>query len=1152
MSAPNTSQLVPETAPRTGQSRIAPELKDSLSPADSLFSGGGELGLRMRDTDWSSTALGPVKDWPQSLRTCVRIILTSRQPMFVWWGDDLINLYNDAYKAIVGGKHPEALGQPARAVWSEIWDQVGPRAESAMRSNEGTYDESLRLIMERYGYREETYYTFSYSPVHNDRGGTGGIICANTDDTLRIIGERRVALLRELASRTSEARTWQEACRLSALALATDPQDLCFALVYVLNEGRVALELSSSYGIEENHPAAAGLLSLDALGAWPVRRAIDIHETQLVRDLDEIFPAVRSDVWGVPIKTAAVLPLTPSGSAGRAGVVIVGLNPYRLVSDEYLGFLNLVAGQISASIANAEAYEQERERAEVLARLDRAKTIFFSNISHEFRTPLTLMLGPLEELLNSQRTALSNEVRQEVETVHRNGLRLLKLVNTLLDFSRIEAGRIQATYRPVNLSDRTQELASVFRSAMERAGLVYEVDCAPLPQPVYVDLEMWERIVLNLLSNAFKFTLSGSVRVSLRPVDGAARFSIVDSGIGIPEAELPRIFERFHRIEGAPGRTHEGTGIGLALVDELVRLHGGTVQVESRLGHGTSFTVSIPFGVAHLTPDRVSQDSGTRDSTIAAAPYVQEALRWLPGESTSEEAFLKILESDDAGSPLGPHHAAAGQRGRVLLVDDNRDMREYVERLLSRHYDVVAACDGNEGLAAVRAHPPDLVLTDIMMPKLDGYGFLCELRADPSTSGIPVILLSARAGDEAQSEGLEAGADDYLVKPFTARELMARVGAHVSMHRMRLELMRQERDLRMKAEAAERRYRTILESISEGFIFVNRSWRIEYANEQWSNLGNVELADAIGNDLWKMFPGLDESVFGHSYRSAMETQTATQVEEFYGPLNRWFRANIYPSTEGLSIFLQDVTERRIHQDRLVLSEKLAATGRLAATIAHEINNPLESVLNLIYLARTSQGHTARIQDILATAEKEVTRVSHIARHTLGFYRDSSVPVIVDLTSLVEEVLAVYESRLRAIEIEVRKDFTVLPPVETLRGEMHQVFSNLFSNAMDAMRDGGTLSIRLRAVEENGRNGIDVRVEDNGIGIPPENRDRLFEAFFTTKKNSGTGLGLWVVKEFVESWGGRIDVTSCIDAQSHGTAFHLFVPLVAVSASPRRK
>lgn len=1151
MNSHHSGQSIRGTAEITTQTNDKAELLDFLSPAG-LFSGGGELGARMRQMNWSSTPLGPVEEWPQSLRTCVRIILTSRQPMFVWWGDDLINLYNDAYKAIVGGKHPQALGRPAGLVWRELWDQVGPRAESAMRSNEGTYDESLLLIMERYGYREETYYTFSYSPVPNDRGGTGGIICANTDDTQRIIGERRVALLSELTSRTADARNWRESCRLSALGLGSDPRDICFALIYVLNEARSELELASTLRMGKDHPAAPAVLPLDGSAVWPVEMAINSHEIQLVKDLDQVFPGLPSGAWDTSPKTAAVLPLSPSGTKGRAGVLIIGLNPYRLVSDDDIGFLKLIAGQISAGLANAEAYEQERQRAEALAKLDRAKTIFFSNISHEFRTPLTLMLGPLEDLLDNRREMqLPPEALEEVGTVHRNGLRLLKLVNTLLDFSRIEAGRIQATYRPVDLASRTAELASVFRSAMERAGLTYRIQCELLPEAVYVDLEMWEKIVLNLLSNAFKFTLKGGVELSLSAEDGHAKLSVVDTGTGIPEAELPRIFERFHRIEGAPGRTHEGTGIGLALVDELVRLHGGLVQVESRMGHGTTFHISIPFGAAHLPPERVSEDFSVSDSTIGAAPFVQEALRWLPGESSSEEPLLRDLANEDLGLGTDQPQISQEERARVLLVDDNRDMREYVERLLSRRYQVTAAGDGEEALASALANPPDLILTDIMMPRLDGFGLLRKLRSYPATSAVPVIMLSARAGEEAESEGLEAGADDYLVKPFTARELMARAGAHISMFRMRLELMRVEHELRLKAEAAEKQYRSILESISEGFLFVDRNWRIQYANEQWAVLAGMKLSEAIGRNLWVTFPGLEESVFGRSYHEAMETLKVTRAEEHYAPLNRWFHVNIYPSSEGISIFAQDVTERRIHQQRLMLTEKLAATGRLAATIAHEINNPLESVLNLIYLARTSRNHADRVQEFLITAEKEVTRVSHIARHTLGFYRETSVASQVDLPALLEEVLTVYDSRLRAVGIEVRRDFTIVPAIETLRGEMHQVFSNLVSNAIDAMRDGGTLRIALREAEENGRAGIGVQIEDDGMGIPAENLPRLFEPFFTTKPNAGTGLGLWVVKQFVDSWGGHIEVASSIEPHSHGTRFNLFVPLKAVSQSLRQ-
>jgi len=1118
-----------------------------------FFFAGGEVGGLVRDFNWSATPLGDPENWPQSLKTIVRVMLTSRFAMWMGWGPDLTFLYNDAYaRMTLGKKHPWALGRPSSEVWAEIWGDIGPRIQRVLDTGEATWDEALLLFLERSGYREETYHTFSYSPLYGDDGRVAGNLCVVSEETEREIGERRLTTLRALASALSTTSTEQDVMAAIERSLSTNTKDLPFTLTYLFNHENQA-RLGCVTGIEWNHPAAVAVIALpDNHEHWSLEELVARNAPVRVNDLASMVGALPTGSWDESARDALLVPIASQTQEKPAGVFIAALNPYRQLDANYQGFLELIAGQISGSLANARAYEQERKRAESLAELDRAKTTFFSNISHEFRTPLTLMLGPIGNLLEDQGAAeFAPAVRQEVETVQRNGMRLLKLVNTLLDFSRLEAGRIQATYRPVNLAIRTAELASVFQSAMERAGLFYRVNCESLPEPVYVDVEMWERIVLNLLSNAFKFTLTGGVEVTLRASEGHAELSVVDTGTGIPEAELPRIFERFHRIEGAPGRTHEGTGIGLALVDELVRLHGGVVRVESRLNSGTSFRVLIPFGITHLPPERVTHDSGRYDSVVGAAPYVQEALRWLPDGSGEEETFLKNLEDDPLDSDADQSTLLPEMRASVLLVDDNRDMREYLERLLKRRYRVISASNGMEALVAVRADPPDLVLTDIMMPELNGFEFLRALRSDSATATIPVILLSARAGDEAESEGLEAGADDYLVKPFTARELMARVGSHISMYRLRLELMRKEQDLRLKAEAAEHKYRSILESISEGFLLVDRNWCVGYANEQWAAQGGLKQSEAIGKLLWDLFPELSESVFGQSYRQAMETRQVVRTEEFYKPLNRWFHVNIYPSSEGISIFVQDVTERRLHQDRLMLSEKLAATGRLAATIAHEINNPLESVLNLIYLARTSRDLSERIRELLMTAEKEVTRVSHIARHTLGFYRDTSAPSQIDMPALVEEVLTVYDSRLRAGGIKVRKDFTALPAVEALRGEMHQVFSNLFSNAIDAMREGGTLTISLREEKENANLGIRIRVEDTGVGIPAENLDRLFEAFFTTKPSAGTGLGLWVVKQFVEAWGGRIEVTSSVEPETHGTAFNLVVPVLAVSQSSRK-
>jgi PAS domain S-box-containing protein len=1113
-----------------------------------VFAGGGETGALMGGMDWSRTPLGPVEQWPQSLRTVVRIVLTSRYAMWMGWGPELTFLYNDAYaRMTLGKKHPWALGRPVREVWREIWSDLSPRIDSVLRDGVATWDEGLLLFLERSGFREETYHTFSYSPLSGDDGRVIGMLCVVTEETERVIGERRLRFLRLLASALSGAIAEADVLAAIESSLSQNLKDLPFTLTYLFEEGRA--RLASSSGIAAGHAAAPRNIAVDAADAvWPVADLLASKQAVTVEDLEQRFGELPSGAWDKAPARAVLVPLQRQGQETAAGFFIAGLNPYRSLDAGYAGFVDLVAGQIAAGLANARAYEQERRRAESLAELDRAKTIFFSNVSHEFRTPLTLMLGPLEDMLNERRGTLPAADYQEVETVHRNGLRLLKLVNALLDFSRIEAGRIQAAYRPVDLCARTAELASVFEPAMDRAGLRYKVACEPLPEPVWVDVEMWEKIVLNLLSNAFKFTLDGEVDLSLRPVDGMAELAVHDSGTGIPESELPRIFERFHRIEGATGRTHEGTGIGLALVDELVRLHGGNIGVESRLGEGTTFRVRVPFGTAHLPAERMEAKAGPQEKTLGAAPFVQEVLRWLPGEAQTEEAMVKELAATDlAGMETGA--GDGGARGRVLLADDNRDMREYVQRLVGRRFSVTAVADGEAALEAAVENPPDLVLTDVMMPRMDGFELLRALRANEKTAAIPVILLSARAGEEAESGGLEAGADDYLVKPFTARELMARVASHVGMHQLRRELTAREHELRTKAEEAEQQVRAILESISEAFIYVDRNWRILYANEQVASLRGVDLAEMMDRRLWDVFPQMEASPFGQAFHEAMERKAIRRVEDYYAPLGRWIHANAYPAPDGLSVFAQDVTERRVQQQKLLLSEKLAATGRLAATIAHEINNPLESVLNLIYLARTSREQEATIQEYLVTAEKEITRVSHIARHTLGFYRETSVAVDIDLPALLEDVLRVYESRLRASEIEVVRDFAIVPVVRALRGELHQVFSNLLSNAIDASREGGTLTLRVREAEDAG--GLTIAVQDTGMGIPEENLERLFEPFFTTKTGAGTGLGLWVVQQFVASWGGIVTVKSDTGPTSHGTTFTLFLPLVTSQAMQTR-
>ena len=760
---------------------------DAADTGNSAFvTSGGEMAALIASKNWAATPLGPQEDWQQSLQAVLRILVTSRYAMWLGWGPNLTFFYNDAYRSMtLGAKHPWALGQPAAKVWEEIWPELMPRVETVLRTGKATWDEGLLLLLERSGYKEETYHTFSYSPLPDDEGKIGGMLCVVTEDTERLIGERRLATLQKLTSELAAVRTETDVCESIQRGLETNQYDLPFTLTYLFDATDNAARLACRTGIFGDHPIATGLIDPDAVDSpWPAQAILDGAPRAMLDDLSSL-PALPRGIWDEPPRSAVAVPIVQQGQSRPAGMLVAAINPYRSFDESYAGFVSLVASQIASGLAGARAYEAERHRAEALAEIDRAKTAFFSNVSHEFRTPLTLMLGPLEDEIARRAPRDAGQLAM----VQRNGLRLLRLVNTLLDFSRIEAGRVRASYRPTDLSSYTAELASNFRSACERAGLELVVDCRQLSAPVYVDADMWERIVLNLVSNAFKYTLSGGIRVTLRQSDdgNAAELTVADSGVGIPEHEIPLVFDRFHRIEGQRGRTLEGTGIGLALVNELVRLHGGTIAIESLIDTGTTVHVVLPLGRVHLAAENVSGDLGrTTPEGTATAAFVEEALRWLPDAAMESGDEPDMLGATSALASLGTsEQPQEATRHRIVLADDNPDMRDYMARLLRVHYDVDTANDGEAALRAVQANRPDLLLSDVMMPRLDGFELLSSIRADPQLRDLPVILVSARAGDEARIEGLDAGADDYLVKPFSARELLARVRSNLEMARVR-------------------------------------------------------------------------------------------------------------------------------------------------------------------------------------------------------------------------------------------------------------------------------------------------------------------------------------------------------------------------------
>ncbi|SET86607.1 ATP-binding protein [Geodermatophilus poikilotrophus] len=710
----------------------------SPSPApgdDELFRDGGGNGRLMAAFDWSATPVGPVGSWPASLRHAVRTVLVSRFPMILAWGPGYTQFYNDAYATLIGTKHPGAIGDDLRVTLAEGWAALQEPVEHAMAAREASWIPQLLLLLERAGYREETYFTVSHAPAYGDDGRVAGMHAVCTEVTRQVLAERRQRLLHDVASSTGELADETATVTAMTAALAGDLLDAPFAAVYLDTPGTPGLRRAATIGCDP------GLLP------------------EVAASPGELLPSAVAALgltggpFGDPVTEAAVLPLgAPDGDG--VGALVVGLNPNRALDEEYRSFHELLAGQLTAAVRNARAYAEERARAEALAELDQAKTAFFANVSHELRTPLTLLLGPIADTLAADGPALPGDVRESLTLALRNGQRLQRLVNDLLEFVSIEAGRASAVRVQTDVAAYTAELAGVLRAAAERAGLRLTVDCPPLGRPAYVDPRMWEKVVLNLVANAVKYTFVGGIDVVLRADGDDLVLRVSDTGVGIPADELPRLFERFHRGVGTAARSREGSGLGLALVRELVALHGGEVRASSEPGAGSTFTVRVPFG----EPD-----------APAGAPAVPSA---------SSRGGV-VTPWDDVADGAGPRTPASSPGTSVLVVDDNADMRAYLTRLLSPIWSVRTAANGQEALDAVRAARPDVVVTDVMMPGLDGFDLLRALRADPALRGVPVVMLTARAGQEAAVEGFDAGVDDYLAKPFESAELIGRLRAVV-------------------------------------------------------------------------------------------------------------------------------------------------------------------------------------------------------------------------------------------------------------------------------------------------------------------------------------------------------------------------------------
>ncbi|ORX79348.1 hypothetical protein K493DRAFT_293359 [Basidiobolus meristosporus CBS 931.73] len=1093
----------------------------------STLSGGGAMGEMLRNYDWSNSSLGPVTKWPQSLLSAVSLCMASTLPMAVWWGPRFTIIYNDGYCGAAGQKHPAMFGQEGPVHWEELWEGIGPSAELAMQGTNSYVEDDL-LLMTRRGYLEETYITWSYIPIRQEDGTVGGFLNPYIEVTERILAERRLKTLRDFSSEINLAKDTREVFDSIGKVLSENPYDIPFAALYThmtpnkdvieesyddvsssTNTKSDSLYLIQTVGIPEDHPSVFSTIRLSpSFQASTVQEAMRLayESKKIVKiKLGEWFGEVPIRGWDTAARELIASPIMGNNKDGVLGVLVMGLNARSEYDENYETFVDLVCRQTGSAIINISAYEEEVRRFKELAAIDRAKTAFFSSVSHELRTPLTLILGPVKDMLSEK--DLVPETKTKLTYMNRNAERLLRLVNLLLDFSKIEAGRMQATFQETNLGKFTADLASMFRSAIEKGGVQFEVDCERMERNVWVDRDMWEKIVFNLIGNAFKFTMKGSITVKLASSedDRQAILSVADTGDGIPSHEIMRVFERFHRVEGRKGRSHEGTGIGLALTQELAKLHGGTVGVTSEFGADSyffsTFTVHIPLGCSHLSQDRLIETSEVNDNEVEVdmpsrygRSFVEEARNWLPSSDEDSTEYHSNTSSTDSNAGGSITFPVVSRGCRVLLADDNVDMRKYIKSILEKWWRVTEAEDGEQAYQMAIADPPDLIVSDVMMPNLDGYGLLKLLRTQPLTKFVPLILLSAQAGEEARVDGLSAGADDYLVKPFSAKELVARVHTHLELGKLRVELERMVKERTKELIASEARYKTLTKLSPVGIFRTDLEGNVTYTNDKWWSISghNREMDPSAADFMSSIHPD-DFEFVSRTWKESQRAQTGSAVEF------RWKWANgdthwCFSMPCGFVGALTDLTERKmLEQERLSAVRLAEQQQRHRAEEAeevkrqqelyidmtcHELRNPLNGIYHsadLLHeslekvqkevrkesIAKVANWLEKEIEDDLDVVDTITLCAQHqkkIADDVLHMSKINMKLLVLSKTKLrpvevVTNVIRMFETEVRLKEIDLRlivaEGYTRLK-VDWVKGDptrFTQILINFITNAI---------------------------------------------------------------------------------------------------------
>ncbi|RIB28824.1 hypothetical protein C2G38_1348582 [Gigaspora rosea] len=1140
--------------------------------------------------DWSTTSLGPMESWEPMIKNALHLCLQSAYPTTLYLGPELIMIFNKAFRQI--SKNLYKLGKSVNKNLS-IPDYQRSQIKTVMTTGKGIFQKEQYAEGPRSGYKVEMYFDYTFSPIFKSDGTVHGIFNLLQEVTQKVLSVRRFKTLSEFGRWTSEIKSLDSACNIITKVLKDNNADVPYALIYFIkhklnagSESLIARLTATTFDEDskkERHfpdyfPETREIIDLS-------KEVDNNHETYIeLKRETTIHSFLKCDSWPIHLLikkghhvkvilkdgSQAVLLLTKiplGGDQTLSAVLICGINRMRPLDEQYMEFLQLVANQMNTFLLHGKSIEEERERSKILADLNYQKIMFFQGISHELKTPLTLMLSPLEDVISEG--SREAPIMSHLQTIRRNSRRLLKLINVLLQFSNIEANQLEANYIETDISEFTQELVSGFKNMAETLNLDFIIDIPNssefnhnMSDKIYLDHDMYETIVFNLCSNAIKHTWNGNIiiRLYLDNKDDKKMIVLeVSDTVGIPEVALPNIFQRFYRVESQNSRSHEGTGIGLALVKQLITRHGGDITVKSVVNKGTTFKCWFPIGCEHLPTNQIRINNvekpinNCQELCINRQLYLEECSQWAKNNMPEAQFNRDQLSVDDdwsvgkvstkeISSPSSTDNFAARKEHQILLIEDNDDMRNYLSVLL-KEFDVINAHDGRDAIKILKKTDklPDLILSDIMLPNMNGYELLDALRSNTKTQLIPVILLSAKADEYSKIKGLDKGAVDYLIKPFSAQELIIRIRANIEISLLRRKMILQ----RCKQEEITQLLLSIStelvssSSIKETLHYIAEEIFHRLPCERIIIISN-EQDEFKNNKILALFEDSTIPFVEISDTDRSESQIFTNSQEFlnnnsgitisldvycddirknvsilsvkillnngfwgwikiYRPSNSiWLDSEIeflqqISNQISLAITYRSVLEQNNALEIQIKAAKIAnnAKGQILSNTSHELRTPLGAIVGLL---SSFEGTNLTVDqrdmiNIMARASDDVLSIINniLDAAKLEAQKITLVNRTFDLLELFEDTIEKFGEKAgsKNIELIINYDVDKLPRyVKSDPERLKQVLFHLLSNSIKFTEEGEiilTISMLSREViDENNMNPTNSQIIKKGV------------------------------------------------------------------------